>query len=64
MKTTHEFILLVLQQKINTEKHPQHHTNIDTMFWVWKPRDKTQDGKTNAAIRYEIFLRRYGTITI
>ena len=39
LKTTHEFLLLVLQWKVNTEKHPQHHINIDIVFWVWKPPD-------------------------
>ena len=34
------------------------------MFWVWKPPDKTQDGKIDAAVRYEILLRKYGTVTI
>ena len=58
METTHEFLLLVLQQKLNTEKHPQHHINIDTIFWVWKPPDKTQYGKTRAAIRYEIYIMK------
>ena len=31
------------------------HINIDTVFWVWKPLDKTQDGKTSAAIRYKFY---------
>ena len=58
LETTHEFLLLVLQRKVNTEKHPQHHINIDTVFWVWKPLDKTQDGKTGAVVRYRIYIMK------
>ena len=28
------------------------------MFWVWKPPDKTQDGKTGAAVKYEIYIKK------
>ena len=58
LETTHEFLLLVLQRKVNTEKHPQHHINIDTVSWVWKPPDKTQDGKIDAAVGYEIYIMK------
>ena len=58
LETTHEFLLLVLQRKVNTEKHPQHHINIDTLFWVWKPPDNIQDRKTGAAVRYEIYIKK------
>ena len=29
---------------------------MDTVFWVWKPPDKTQDGKTGATVRYGIYI--------
>ena len=55
LKTTHEFLLLVNQWKVNTKKH---HINIDTVFWGWKPSDKTQDGKNSAPVRYEIYIKK------
>ena len=58
LETTHEFLLLVLERTVNTEKHPQHHINIDTVFWVWKPSDKTHDKKTDAAVKYEIYIKK------
>ena len=31
---------------------------MDTVFWVWKPPDKTQDGKTGAKVRYIIYIKK------
>ena len=64
LETTHELHLLVLQRNINTEKHSQHHIKYRQLFWVWKPPDKTQDGKLVQQSDMNFILWRYGTFTI
>ena len=37
----------------------QHHIMILTiLFWVWKPSEKTQDGKIDAAVKYRFYYEK------
>ena len=47
------------QRNIKLRNKSQHHITILTLlFWVWKPPEKPQDGKTGAAIKYRFYYEK------